>query len=303
MNARQRSGLAELIPGGVVFDHPMDKMTTYRIGGKAEAICYPGELNTLCRLIAFLSAQDIPYLVVGKGSNLLVSDKGIKGAVIVLRDKLASVEEMPTEGCVILAGGGLTIVELLSYCRNKALAGLEFLAGIPGTLGGAVFMNAGAFGNEIGDRVCEILTVGRHGEPEAITEKNLKFSYRSSSVPNGTVIYSAKFRLERGDKGLIEEMMAGNLKRKKASQPLEYPSAGSVFKNPPGNYAGKLIENAGLKGARIGGAMISPKHGNFIVNTGGAKAEDIKALIALARKKVKEQTGIDMDTEIVFIGD
>ena len=289
--------------GGIAFNLPMDHMTTYRVGGNAEAVCYPDELPTLCGLITYLNREGIPWIVIGKGSNLLVGDGGIKGAVIVLKGSLASVEEIGSEGLLLLAGGGLTIVELLSHCRRNGLAGLEFMAGIPGTLGGAVFMNAGACGREIGSMVRDVLTVNAYGSPAVIGREDLVFSYRSSSIPGGTVIYGARLTVQWGERERIAEAIASNLKRKKAAQPLDYPSAGSVFKNPIGDYAGRLIERAGLKGTRIGGAMISRRHGNFIVNTGGAKASDILGLINLARKRVEEETGIILETEIMILGE
>jgi UDP-N-acetylmuramate dehydrogenase len=303
MDERQRSGLSELMRGGIAFNLPMDHMTTYRVGGNAEAVCYPGELPVLCSLISYLNREGISWMVVGKGSNLLVGDKGIRGVVIVLKGSLASLEETGAEEPMLLAGGGLTIVELLSYCRKNGLSGLEFMAGIPGTLGGAVFMNAGACGREIGSLVQDVLMVRADGTPAVRSSRDLRFSYRSSSVPLGAVIYGAKLRMQRGDRERIAEAIAVNLKRKKDTQPLDFPSAGSVFKNPSGDYAGRLIERSGLKGTRIGGAMISPRHGNFIVNTGGAKAADILGLIDLARIRVKEDTGITLETEIVILGD
>jgi len=303
MDERQRAGLAEIIPYGIAFDFPMDKMTTYLVGGSAEVVCYPGELSALCRVVSYLGREEIPYVTVGKGSNLLVADKGVKGVVIVLKDRLASVEAVGDEGNMILAGGGLTIVDLLGYCRRIGLSGLEFMAGIPGTLGGAVIMNAGAYGQEIGKLVQEVLAVKADGEPAVIGREDMRFSYRSSSIPGGAVIYGASLRLHCGDRDSIGELIAHNLKKRKEAQPLDYPSAGSVFKNPPGDYAGRLIEKAGLKGTRIGGAMISPRHGNFIVNTGTATASDILGLINLARDRVKEETGISLETEIVMLGD
>jgi UDP-N-acetylmuramate dehydrogenase len=303
MDDRQRSGLTEIIPDGITFDCSMDQMTTYRVGGNAEVCCYPGEAAELSRLISYLVSESIPYVVMGKGSNLLVSDGGIKGAVIVLKDRLAAVETIEGDEPFILAGGGLTISGLLTYCSRNGLSGLEFLAGIPGTLGGAVFMNAGALGQEIGNLVREVLAIGSDGRPVVLNCNEIKFSYRSSSIPGGTVIYGVKLRMLKGDKESIAERIADNLKKRKEAQPLDYPSGGSVFKNPPDDYAGRLIEKAGLKGTRIGGAMISPKHGNFIVNTGGAKACDILALMNLARNRVKEQTGIDLEPEIVVLGE
>jgi UDP-N-acetylmuramate dehydrogenase len=302
MDDKQRSRLIEIIPGGVIFDCPMDRMTTYRVGGKAEACCFPSEVKELGNLISFLTMEGVPYLIVGKGSNILVCDAGLKGAVIVMKDRLASIEDTGTEVPELLCGGGATVADLLSHCKKKGLSGLEFMAGIPGTIGGAVFMNAGAYGNEIGDRVHEVLTVRPDGEKKVLKHEEIKFSYRSSGIPPGTAIYGARLVLKQGDVEVISETIARNLKKRKESQPLDYPSAGSVFKNPPGDYAGRLIEKAGLKGAKIGGAVISTKHANFIVNAGGAKAGDILALIELARRKVKEDTGIDLETEIKILG-
>lgn len=302
MNDRQRAGLAEIIPGGIIFDCPMDRMTTYRVGGRAEACCFPGELKELNRLVSFLRIEGIPYITVGKGSNLLVSDEGIDGAVIKLKDRLSSIEKIENEDAAILAGGGATVADLLSHCRRNGLAGLEFMAGIPGTVGGAVFMNAGAFGSEIGSFVQEVNAIGYDGKAAELGHREIKFSYRSSGIQQGSVIYGIKLKLKKGNKDTISQTIARNLKKRKESQPLNYPSAGSVFKNPQGDYAGRLIEKVGLKGTRIGGAMISLRHANFIVNTGGAKAVDILALMALARKKVKEETGIDLDPEIKILG-
>lgn len=303
MDERQRSDLKELIQGEIAFDRSMDKVTSYRVGGKVEAVCYPGELPILCNIISYLNRERIPYVVVGKGSNVLVGDGGIKGAAIVLKGRLSSVEEVGNKEPMLLAGGGLTIADLLNYCKRNGLSGLEFMAGIPGTLGGAVFMNAGAWGQEIGNIVMDVLTVSTDGKTAVIGREDMIFSYRSTSIPVGTVIYGARLGLKRGDMKMIAEVIARNLKKKKEAQPLDYPSAGSIFKNPPGEYAGRLIEKAGLKGTRIGGAMISPKHGNFIINKGGAKASDILALINLARERVREETGITLETEIMILGE
>ena len=303
MNEKQRSELAEILSEGIGFNCPMDQYTTFRVGGKAEAVCFPSELDLLRQTISYLHNEDIPYLIVGKGSNLLVRDKGIEGVVIILKGRLAAVEKCGVEDDILLAGGGLAIAELLSYCGLECLAGLEFLAGIPGTVGGAVFMNAGAFGKEIGGMVREIQVVTGKGEPAVMPGSQLGFSYRRTSLPKGTVIHGIKFKLDKDHKDKISGRIAGYLKKRKKGQPLDLPSGGSVFRNPPGDYAGRLIEKSGLKGTRIGGAMISPKHANFIVNTGGAKAADIVALMNLARDKVREETGIILEDEIKVVGE
>jgi UDP-N-acetylmuramate dehydrogenase len=256
----------------------------------------------LIRLISYLHNEDIPYLILGNGSNLLVKDEGIEGVVIVLKGELATVEKVDASDDILTAGGGLSIAKLLSFCSVEGFAGLEFLAGIPGTVGGAVYMNAGAYGWEIGSAVEEIGVVTAKGELSSIPSSRLSFSYRDSSIPKGTVIHNVKFKLHKDHKDEITRSIGNFLKKRKKSQPLDFPSGGSVFKNPPGDHAGRLIEEAGLKGTRVGGAMISTMHGNFIVNTGGAKAEDIIVLINIARKKVREESGIDLEPEIEVVG-
>jgi len=303
MNKKQRSALVGILSEGIGFNYPMDRYTTFRVGGKAEAVCFPSELTLLQQTVSYLHDEGIPYLIVGKGSNLLVRDSGIKGVVIMLRGSLAAVERCDAGDNILLAGGGLAIAELLSYCGVEGLAGLEFLAGIPGSVGGAVFMNAGAFEKEIGGMVQEIRVVTGTGDLETMPGSQLNFSYRSSSLPEGSVIHGIKFSLNRDNRDKVSGRIAEYLIERRQRQPLDMPSAGSVFRNPPGDYAGRLIEKAGLKGKRIGGAMISQKHANFIVNTGGAKAEDVIALIDLARNKVKEETGIMLETEIRIVGE
>ena len=292
-----------MFPGRIRFNQKMDQYTTFRVGGKAEVICFPHELMPLRQMILYSYKENIPYLIIGKGSNILVKDSGIKGVVIILRGELAAVGRDLHNDEVLLAGGGLTIGDLLSHCGLEGLTGLEFLAGVPGTVGGAVFMNAGAFGKEIGSKVHEIEIITAQGELNLMTRSQLKFTYRESSIPRGTVIYRVKFKLSKEQKEKITGRIADYLKRRKETQPLDYPSGGSTFRNPPMDYAGRLIENAGLKGTKRGKAMISPKHANFIVNTGGAKAEDILALMDLTRKKVREKTGIELEPEIKVVGE
>jgi UDP-N-acetylmuramate dehydrogenase len=303
VNEKQRSDLVGLLSEGIGFNYPMDRYTTFRVGGKAEAVCFPSELTLLRQTVSYLHDEGIPCLIAGKGSNLLVRDGGIKGVVIILKGSLAAVERCGAGDNILLAGGGLAIAELLSYCGVNGLTGLEFLAGIPGSAGGAVFMNAGAFGKEIGDMVQEIRLMTGTGDLKTMPGSQLCFSYRRSSLPEGSVIHGIIFNLNTDRQEKVSGRIAEYLKERRQRQPLDMPSAGSVFRNPPGDYAGRLIEKAGLKGKRIGGAMISQKHANFIVNTGGAKAEEIIALIDLARDKVKEETEIILETEIRIVGE
>ncbi len=300
MDENQKSELVKLLKESVIFDASMSSYSTFRAGGKAEALCFVSDLPTLMQLISFLESEAIARMTVGKGSNLLVTDKGIKGAVIFLKGKLAEVNEESTNEVTV--GGGLSVVRLLKYCIQHELAGMEFMSGIPGTLGGAVVMNAGAYGEEIGDRLLRLGVVTFDGKTEEIDRSRISFEYRKTSIPERSIVYSVTLGLKRGERESIRERIESNLKKRKESQPLDMPSCGSVFKNPPGNFAGRLIEESGLKGKRIGGAMISPKHANFIVNADNAKASDIIELIDYTRQKVREDSGLDLETEIRVVG-
>ncbi len=303
MDERQRRGLVEIMAEGVQLDRAMSEHTTFRIGGKADAVCFVKELRELQQLLSYLSKERLPYLVVGGGSNLLVRDSGFKGVVIIMRDKLATVEHHEENDQIVVAGGGLALSDLVKYSSQKGLGGLEFLAGIPGTVGGAVTMNAGAFGKDMGSVVQEIELMTPERELRSRHRSDLTFSYRASSIQEGTVVLKASLQCTRETPKIVSKRVADYLTRRKATQPLEYPSAGSVFRNPPNDYAGRLIEETGLKGKKIGGAMISPKHANYIVNTGGATANDVLALMEMAKKKVRAETGIELEPELKVVGD
>jgi len=286
----------------IQFDRPMAHYTTFRVGGPVEAVVGVHELEELRHLVVYLYLKRIPYLVLGWGSNLLVKDEGLEGVAILLTGSLAKVEEINLEDRTLLAGAGLSLSALLKTCRDKGFGGLEFLAGIPGCLGGAVAMNAGAFGKEIGPRIREIQILTPDGELVVKDPSGLRYTYRHLEIGKGDVIVRVRLHFDLEAKETVAARIGDHLKRRRRSQPLEYPSAGSVFKNPPNAYAGRLIEEAGLKGEKIGGAVISHKHANFIVNTGGATAKDILALMELARNRVKERTGILLETEVKIVG-
>jgi len=311
MYKSQKEELSRLGVDGVRFDCSMAQHTTFRVGGPAESLYEAKDAENLRRVIAFLNKEEIPYLVVGRGSNLLVKDEGLEGVVILLRGPLAgmaqektdpSVSNLRTHDMSVHAGAGLPIVDLLIHCRDSGYGGLEFLAGIPGTVGGAVAMNAGAFGKEIGDWVKEIDVITAGGDVVARNRSQLKFSYRALHMEKKSVIIGACLKVDTENVKTVANKIAGYLKRRKESQPIEYPSAGSVFKNPPNDYAGRLIEHAGLKGKKIGGAMISEKHANYIVNTGDATAKDILELLSLTQGKVKKETGVKLEPEIKVVG-
>lgn len=303
MNPRQRAELFRIAGGRVEWDAPMSRRTTFRVGGQAEALCEVQEMEELSRLLTFLKTEGIPRLVIGRGSNLLVRDSGIRGVVIRLSGALGRIDWGPAGSLDVVAGAGASIADLLIGCRQRGLSGLEFLAGIPGTVGGAVVMNAGAFGHETGTWVKEVRIVTPGGNVRIVERSQLAFSYRRLDLAPGDVIALASFRLKRDAEKGVAQHIARNLKRRKASQPLEYPSAGSVFKNPPNDHAGRLIEKAGLKGRSVGGAMISERHANFIVNKGGATASDVLALIDLVRDAVYQTAGVTLELEVRVVGE
>jgi UDP-N-acetylmuramate dehydrogenase len=300
MDERHKRELIGLLNKNVHFNCPMAPHTTFRVGGKAEALCAVEDLGQLKQLLAYVRQESLPCLAVGKGSNILVRDGGLKGIALLLKGELEGVEER--EG-TIHAGGGLGLSELVRFSQKQGLAGLEFLAGIPGTVGGAVAMNAGAWGKSTGDVVILVEILTADGERGIMNGSQLQFGYRRAVLPAGAVVVKARFKGTQDRPEAIGERIRDYLERRKAGQPLDYPSAGSVFKNPPNDYAGRLIESVGLKGKRVGGAMISDKHANVIVNVGGASAEDILALMDTARQRVREQTGIDLEPEIKVVGE
>lgn len=300
MDEGVKKSLRDMLAEHVTFDQPMGRLTTFRVGGEVEAVCLAEALETLERLLDYTRRTGTPYLVLGGGSNLLVKDGGVKGLAIILGGALAKFERMGETR--VAAGAGLRLSDLLNACRREGLSGLEFLAGIPGTVGGAVAMNAGAWGSSTGDLVSEVEMILPSGERVCEPSSALNFSYRRFAMPEGTVVVNAQFQCTPKPPESVAEKVRHYLEKRRRTQPLEHPSGGSVFRNPPGDYAGRLIERAGLKGTRIGGAMISGKHANFIVNTGGATAGDVLALMDLARKRVREESGVDLEPELRVVG-
>ncbi len=282
------------------FNVALAPYTTFRIGGKAWALCEAVNLKELRELVAYLNIEHIPYFVLGNGSNILVSDSGFRGVVIRLKGEFEKLNSK--KDGLIIAGAGVSISRLLRYCVENGLGGLEFLAGIPGTVGGALFMNAGAFGGEIADKVAEVMIVNPSGDVILKERKELNFSYRKMHLNKGAVITTVSFSLEACNKEEIKNRISFYIQRKKQSQPVNCLSAGCVFKNPEGDYAGALIEKAGLKGKRIGDAIVSEIHANFIINKGNSSASDVMALINLIKNKVKAKDGIELEPEIQFLG-
>jgi len=261
---------------------------------------FPKDVEDLKAILHLASKEKIPYVILGGGNNTLVRDGGIRGIVLNLEETF---QDLLAEGEEVKAGAGVRLSRLLAFCSKLGLSGLEPLTGVPGTVGGAVWGNAGAFGGAISDRLTRLRVVTREGQESILERENLDFSYRRSSLPEGSVVVEATFTLTRGDPQGIRRRIAQLLIQRNRSQPVELRSAGSVFKNPPGDYAGRLVEEVGLKGYRTGDAQVSPKHGNFIVNLGKATAKDVLALVQLMKDQVREKKGVELELEIRVVGE
>ena len=273
----------------------LSKYTTYKVGGNARLMVYPKNVESLIELMKIINNNDIKFIVLGNGSNVLFSDDLYEGIII----KLDKFDSISIENDTVTVGAGYSLIRLSLDCVKKGLAGLEFASGIPGTVGGAVFMNAGAYGSEIKDVIKSVTVLTDDLEVVTLTKKEMKFKYRESMLQHnrGYICLGATFKLKKGNREEIEALIKDRKLKRKRTQPLEYPSAGSVFRNPEGLFSGKLIEDLGLKGYQIGGAMISPKHANFIINTGNAKASDIKDIIDHVKEQAKEKYDLSLRVE------
>ena len=292
--------LVELNIGKIDTNVSLKKCTTYRVGGNAKYIAYPKDVNSLVKLIKYLKNKNIKYKILGNGSNLLFSEKEYDGVLI----KLSEFDYLEFIGKTKLrVGAGFNLIKLSLVTAKKGLTGLEFASGIPGTVGGSVFMNAGAYKSDMGYVVETVKVLTPDEKIINLENKEMDFHYRTSFLKKHPdyICLEVVIKLRKGKKEAIEALIKDRRERRLASQPLEYPSAGSVFRNPEDNFAGKLIEDSGLKGEKHGGAMISSKHANFIVNYKNAKADDIKYLIELAHDKVKENYDIDLKIEQEFV--
>lgn len=305
-NRQLRDRIGAIAAGRVLFDEPMSAHTSMGVGGRADVLVFPDTVEGLGDLVSFLLREGVPFLPVGNGTNLIVKDGGYRGVLISL-EALQGVEikkeERGGDGVRVHAQAGVSLFVLVDFAVREALAGIEFCAGIPGTVGGGVRMNAGAWGREMKDVVASIRMLDAGGRMRQIERDDLLFAYRNLDLPEGAIITGADFRLMRGDRDAIRERISEITGVRRERHPLAQRSAGSVFKNPPGCPAGKMIEEAGLKGLRIGGAEISERHGNFIVNRGGAKAADVIALIDRIRERILDDRGILLEPELKIIGD
>lgn len=277
----------------------LSKYTTYKVGGLARCVIYPKNVSKLVQLIKILKKHRVPFKILGNGSNLLFSDKIYEGMII----KLSEFDEIEFYDKKVRVGSGYSLMKLSSLCAKRGLTGFEFASGIPGTIGGAVFMNAGAYNSDMGYVVQDVKVLTPDFRIITLENREMDFHYRTSFLKKHPdyICLEVVIKLNEGNKTAIDNLIKERRKRRLESQPLEFPSAGSVFRNPDGDFAGRMIEELGLKGLRKGGAMISEKHANFIVNAGGASSKDIKDLIDYVHDKVKEKYNVDLKVEQEFV--
>lgn len=285
----------------ILLNEPMYKHTTFRVGGEAQCLVQVSDYRQLEKIIPYLKEVETPYFILGNGSNLLVSDKGYEGVIIQIGSKMNGIS---VEGACIRAGAGALLTQVARYAQENGLTGLEFASGIPGTIGGGVVMNAGAYDGEMKQVVKQVTVINEQGEILALDKETMEFGYRTSIIKNRPfIVLEVLAELQPGNKEDILEKMEEFSRRRKEKQPLEFASAGSTFKRPEGYFAGKLIMDAGLRGYSIGGARVSEKHCGFIINTGRATAADIAEVIQEVKERVKDKFGVELETEVIFLGD
>lgn len=294
--------LRTMIRGKIRVDEPLSKHTTLRIGGPVEYMAYPDTIADLQRLVRWCRDRGVAYVALGLGSNVLAPDTGLKGVVIRTKPAL---DYIRFEGTEVLVGAGVSIVRLVSQAAARGLSGVEGLAGVPGSVGGALVMNAGTPIGQIGNVVRCVTVIDEEGELRRLSRAELSFSYRKSLLQEKRqwLVVEARLTLTPGDEATIRKTLDATLAYRNRTQPLAYPNAGSVFKNPSGDSAGRLVEAAGCKGLRYGDAQVSQQHANWIINLGNATAEDVFALMLEVRRRVLEHSGIALEREIRLLGD
>lgn len=305
MEERHKFELERLTEGRVIFNAPLKEHTTLKVGGCADALAAPSTVEALEEMVRYLNGEGLPYFILGKGSNLIIRDGGIRGIVLDLSYALNRVALLWEDGRVGLveAQAGVSVGKLTQFALKNELSGLEFLCGIPGTIGGALVMNAGTLEGEMRGAVDSISLMDREGKVYEIGSGELKFSYRKLALEPGAVILAGRFKVRKQGRHEILQKMARMMERRRKTQPVDLPNAGCIFKNPEEIPAGKVIDEVGLKGTRVGGAEVSNLHGNFIVNTGGASAQDVLVLMELIREKVYQERGIRLEPEVVVLGE
>lgn len=294
--------LEEIIsPDKIRYNEPMSKHTTMRVGGPVDIMILPNTTEEIIDIINYAKENNIPIKVIGNGSNMIVSDLGIEGIVIKLTCNMSNVNICGEE---VICTAGASMPKTAVIARQNSLSGFEFACGIPGTIGGGVKMNAGAYGGQISDVLVSCKYLDENLNLKEIENKDMNYSYRHSIFidnPN-YIVLEAKFKLNKGNMEEIDSKMKENNISRKTKQPYEYPSAGSVFRRPEGYFVGKLVQDAGLRGVSVGGAQVSEKHTGFIINKGNATCEDLRGLIELVQKTVKEKFGVELKTEVEFVG-
>lgn len=291
---------AELEGMDIRFDYPLKEFTYTKVGGPVDYLVFPRNKYELLRIVKLANREGIPWMVLGNSSNIIIRDGGVRGFVIMFNH----LNHISVDGYMIEAEAGANLIQTTHIALHHSLSGFEFACGIPGSVGGAVFMNAGAYGGEIGHVLesCTILT--KEGEIRTLDNRDMRFGYRHSAIQEtGDIVISAKFSLKPGDYQLIEQEMKRLTHLRELKQPLEYPSCGSVFKRPPGHFAGQLISEADLKGHRVGGVEVSTKHAGFMVNRYDGTAADYEQLIQDVIQRVEEHAGVRLEPEVRIIGD
>lgn len=287
--------------GKVLFNVPMSEYTSIKIGGPADVMAFPQDEGDLKDILAFAEAKAFPFYILGGGTNLLVRDGGVRSIVINMSEGFKDIVWKDETNASV--GSGVRLAELLFQCRERGLTGFEFASGIPGTIGGAVMMNAGAYGGEMKDVVEGVEVIGKKGVKNFIPKKDLAFDYRKAEVPKGAVVTRAHMRFTKSTPDAVKEKIRDLKERRKSTAHITFPNAGSIFRNPENKSAGRLIEEAGLKGEKSGDAQISEVHANYIVNLGAAKAKDVLSLMALVRDRIYSQKGVVLEPEIKVIGE
>ena len=295
-----REEVRKLIKGSVLFNVPMKRFTSMKVGGPVDVILFPRNVGELKKVIHYARKKSIPVMILGKGTNLIVRDNGIRGWVINLT---LGLKKIRAEGEVVEAEAGAPLQRLVQFSIQKGLAGFEPFYGIPGTVGGGLAMNAGAWGSELKDILLSMTLMKKNGDIVERPRSRLRFTYRGLVLPSKWIILKGRFQLKKGKKGEMVERVKSYSEQRRERQPLDYPSAGSIFKNPTRGRAGRWIEDVGLKGYRIGQAMVSERHANFIINLGNATATDVIRLMERVEKKVSEEKGVFLEREVKVVGE
>jgi UDP-N-acetylmuramate dehydrogenase len=292
--------LAELASGAVFYEQLLSKYTTFKIGGRAEVIIKPLNIADLKDIITYLQEEEIRWWVLGNGSNLLISDSGLSGVVLILSE----LNQVEIEGRQIIAQAGVKVPKLINQAAKEGLSGLEALAGLPASLGGAIVSNAGANGVWISDLLLVVRVLTQQGQIKTYEQDNLDFSYRTSSgIADNNIIIEAILEFDQARPSLVQDRIQKKLRIRQSKQPLSKPNAGCIFKNPADDFAGRLIDEAGCKGLRVGDAEVSTKHANFIINHGQASCQDVIKLIKKVETKVEEKFSVKLEREIIILGD